>query len=50
MKYFGKNDAQSIATIIDGKPLLYKGALVQEAGVTQKDGKMVYFVDLENVS
>ena len=50
MQYFGKNDAQSIATVIAGMPLSYKGALIQKAGITQKDGGMVYFVELENGS
>ena len=50
MQYFGKNDMQSITTAIAGMPLRYKGALIQKAGITQHDGKMVYFVELENGS
>ena len=50
MQYFGKNDAQTIASVIAGKPLSYKGALIQKAGISQKDGRMVYFVELENGS
>ena len=50
MKYFSSDEAGTVNTIITDKKVLYKGAIIQAAGVTQVDGKMVYFVDMENGS
>ena len=50
MKFYGNNDVQSIRIRIASQPISYMGAVIMQAGLVQKDGKMVCYIELENGS